>query len=424
MVWRRHFFTYASAAIYGLYPMSVSHATSTEAESYPSHEWIADDGFKAWPFYQRSWRLLKPVWPIFLYHLFSDFVGRATSFGFAVLVLLLVVMDFQAFVADASLLAWFPHLLETLGSPAFIVGAVTSFSILMMLVTALEALVLAGTWATFKQGLRDEPQSWGFGFWGLAVDHFGDVFSLWLVKLAVNAVTALLWLAILILGVQAAMSGALAAASPLFVAGSFALGLTCFALGGLLIRLVFLVAGAPLILDNVDVGEALLRAAIFSLEHLLSLYRLFLVGLAVVLIPLGVYLAAALFNNITLIAPELAPLTALFRLGAEVLLWTSITLLTVWVYGAVFAFYFHGDQRWPMEGFESQETEDPDPDDLSDFSSIDEMLPEEAPHRSRLSDLLEATDGGDDRLSEDTGSGEITPEDESQEPPQDPPENN
>ncbi len=398
--------------------MTADDRSSSSLPPLPTHRWMADEGFEAWPFFQRAASVLKPIWPIFIYHVAADLLGRLAPLGLALFLVALIAFDAHVVIEHASLWEWLPHLLETLRSPAFIVGAVASVVLLLFLLASLEALIMGGTWAMFGRGLRGEETGWGLAFFRESLDVFPQVLGLWLLQMAAQWVNALVATAIALLAYQGFLSGGMGAYPPYVLAALVALGLSSFALLAGLIRLVFLVASAPLILDDADVGEALLRGAYFTLHQIVSLYRLVLVALAIFLIPLGLYAAAALFNNITLVLPELVPLTALVRLFAEVILWTSMSLLTVWVYGALFALYYHGDRRWPMPDQKPRQTENPRPDSLDQISSIDELIPDNAPHRSSLSDAVEPPEtlGTEpDETPEDVG---IPQHPESQDPPQ------
>lgn len=327
--------------------MTTDSPPDTDHETWRSWEWVDRDTFAATPFYRRAWNILKQDWLVYLWKLAADVVARFSTLLFGFFVVTLVLVDFQAFVAAGYFpLEWFERFGHILRSPTFITGLAGSLFMIGVATTALQALIVGGIWGILDDGLRDRPVKMGGSFLRHAIDWFPEVLGLFLVRFALRIVTGLVGAAMLVAVVHAVATGGLATLANWQITVLLTVGVGCFVGWAALSRLVVEVAGAPLILDDVDLGDALLRGAVFSLDNFWSLYRLIIFALGVLLIPLGLYWLAIMFGNLALVWPALEPVGSLLQLATQALLFVSMTVVGLLFWGAVFAFYVHDDGQF------------------------------------------------------------------------------
>ncbi len=365
-----------------------------------SWKWVSYKTFSALPFYRRAWEILKKDWLVFVWKLIVDFIGRFATAAVAILIVALFVVDFQFFVADHFILDWFGHAAGILKSPGFIAGTLGALFFASLVATALEALVVGGIWGILAKGLRDQPVRLLADFMVESINRFPEVLGLFLLKFAVGLITAFLGLAILLGFGQGLFAGTLTDVPGFALTLVLAISVTFYMAWAALSRLVVEAMGAPLILDDVDLGEAILRGAHFALDNFWSLYRLLIFALAIFLAPLGIYFVLIMANNFALFyAPALSPLTSLLRFGGEILLWTSVSVITVFFYGALFAFYHCDDEEYERQPPETTDGDDPPAGDAPDGDSpfregatLDDFIPDEAPNRFHIDDILQNRD--------------------------------
>ena len=330
-------------------------STSDEQDNQPrwrTYDWVSNKTFAALPFYRAGWKILKRDWLVFVWKLIADAIARFSSLFLGVFVFVLLAVDFGLFIgADNPPLLWIERLGELVRSTGFIAGVFGSFFVLGLLVTAIQALVVGGIWGLLRDGLHDEEVHMGATFLRRGVELFPDVLSLFLVRYAARIVVVMLGAALAAATFNAITTGALADLAGWQITLFFAAAVTSYLFWAALVRLAFEVAGAPLILDDTDLGEAILRAANFTLDNFWSIYRLLIWALGILLVPLGIYFVFIMINNLALIWPVLEPIGAMLRLAGEAILFVATTIVIVLFYGALFAFYHHDDTRVdPVEG--------------------------------------------------------------------------
>lgn len=366
--------------------------------SVRSWEWVKRKTFNPLPFYRRAWEILKLDPWVFAWKMLADLLGRAANLALLAVVASLVALDLQRFAAGGGALSqWLDRFGAIASSPAFIAGLTGAIFCVAILGAALEALVTGGIWGMLATGLRDEPIEKLRTFGRVALRRFPDVFALFLLRFAVRLVTICIAAAV-------AIGLANAFASPEFAAlGTFgkalivALPVSFIISWFALTRLVLEVIGAPMIIDDLGLGEAVLEAAAFVLENFWAMYRLFIYALGLLLVPLGLYWVVLMVQNFALTWPALAAPLALLRFAGEVLMWASISVLGVLFYGAVFAFYRKDDQFVEEEERRSgahaavggmQVPNGSTPPTFHEGVTLAELLPEDAPHRFAIDELL------------------------------------
>ena len=372
--------------------MMSRHDQNDDEHRWRSWSWVSNKTFSALPFYQRSWEILKPNWTVFVWKILADLAARMATAAVGLVLVGLFVVDFQLHsAAGGGLLGWVEKIAQTVRTPSFIAGLVGLAFFASLIGTAIQALATAGVWGVIDRGLRDEPIKKIKTFWSQALEHFPAVFSLFLLRFAIQIVTILLFAA-LIMGIVHASAGGLYEGAPVLLKAIVIGGaLTFFLAWAGLSRLALEVIGAPMIMDNVDLGEAILRGCLFTVDNFWSLYRLLIFALGLLLIPLGLYWMLIMVNNLTLIWPQLAPLGTMLRLFGELILWMSISAIGVAFYGAVFAFYGHDDDAYDP----SEATDDRAGSEESQGSplfqkgaTIDDFLPDETPNRVDIDEIF------------------------------------
>lgn len=364
--------------------------------SYRSWNWVKKKTFNPVPFYKRSWEILRRDPLVFLWKLIADLISRSGTFAVFTFVLSLLIFDFQLFLEEGNPWhAWIDRFADLSVSPYFIAGFAGTVFFTTLLGTTLQAFVVGGIWGLLAAGLRGEPIHRGSTFLAHTWRHFPNVLALFLIRLAVRTVTICLGIAILFAIFHGYTQGSLSNLSTFLqsfvIAGSLAFFIGWFAIT----RLTLEVIGAPLIIDKMSLGEAILEGAAFVVENFWAMYRLLIFSLGLLLIPLFGYWLLLMLNNLTLIWPILLPLGAVLRLGAEIFLWVSISVLGVLFYGAIFAFYRRDDASIEAdavneaasfsEGSEkSIRAAGREGQASGSFDrplSLDELLPEDSPNR-------------------------------------------
>ncbi len=369
--------------------MTSSQDENSADDSWRSYNWVSSKSFAATPFYMRAWEILKQDWLVFVWKLVADFLQRAFTFVFGLLLVALVAIHLQLYLADGGTpFGWVDHLILTLQSPTFIAGIFGAVFFVTLLGTALQALIVGGIWGLIDVGLRREPIQRWTTFWSQAIARFPQVLALYLLRFAFGVINTFLAAGLLLTFYHAATVGRLAAATQwqlvLLLSGSVTFLVAWTGLS----RLVLEAASAPLIVDDVDLGESILRGAYFVLDNFWSLYRLIIFALGVLLIPLGIYWAAIMFDNLMLLMPALAPLGTFVQLIGQLFLSVSVTVVGIFFYGALFAFYHHDDQAYARDQADS---DDENAEDLGIFrqgTSLDDFLPDNSPHRFDIADVL------------------------------------
>lgn len=367
--------------------MATDTPSTPDASSTRSWSWVSSKTFAATPFYRRGWSILKQDWLVFIWKLAADFAVRATTLIAGLLVLGLFVLDFQLFVdRGRSPFAWVGHIVELVTSPGFIIGVVGFIFFVNLVGVALQAWIVGGIWGLLGRGLADEPIQMGPTFWKESIDWFPDVLGLFLIRFALRTITSLLGIALALLVIRGMATGLFAELpgwqSTLLLTGAVGF----YAAWAGLTRLVVEVAGAPLVLDDTDPGEAIVRAAAFVVDNFWSLYRILIFALGLLLVPLFLYWAAIMVNNLSMIWPAIETPGTILQFFGEILLTVAVTVVGVLFYGAVFAFYRYDDDAFDRFGAPSDDADDtddadPSPDLFERGATLREFLPDESPHR-------------------------------------------
>lgn len=361
-----------------------------------SWNWVSNKTFAATPFYRRAWQILKQDWLVFVWKLVVDFVARSSTVVVGLLVISLFALDLQWYTAAGGTpFGWLDRVVLILRSPMFLTGLVGALFFTALLTTAGQALVVGGIWGLVDVGLGErEIRRWST-FWRQALGRFPDVFALYLVRFAVGVVNILLAIALGLAFYHATTVGTLPRAPQwlwvLLIAGSSTVVLAWIGLT----RLALEVTGAPLVIDGVDLGEALLRGGAFALDNFWSLYRLIIFAAGVLLVPLGIYWAAIMVNNLTALVPALAAVGSVIQLGGQAFLTLSVTVVWIFFHGALFAFYHRDDRAVAREGddapYPSVDDADPQPPPAGIFRrgvTLDEFIPDAAPYRFSIDAVL------------------------------------
>lgn len=351
--------------------------------------------------YRRGWQMLRDDWLVFIWKLMADFAARLTGLAVGFVVLTLVIADFMQFsVGNVSILAWFDHIGAILQSPRFIAGIVGATFVANLVGVAIQAFVVGGVWGLLDRGLEGEPIAMFKTFFGQAVEQFADVMTLFALRFALGIVASLLGISIALGVVNGLTTGDLAAMAGWQSTLLLSLGLTIYIAWVALTRLVIEIAGAPLVIDDVDPGEALLRGADFVVENFWNLYRLLIFAVGLLLIPIGVYWVLIMVDNLAVLWPALEPLrpvTSLLQFGGQLLVYLSITAVGLLFYGALFAFYSCDDDVYAKTGLpgapsaadSSDDTSNASEDDVGTDIELSDMVPEDAPHRYSSGELLD-----------------------------------
>jgi hypothetical protein len=135
-------------------------------------------------------------------------------------------------------------------------------------------------------------------------------------------------------------------------------------------------------LEGVGLGEGIVRAALVVARAPLLVYRLFVLAAGILIVPLLVYWAAIMFQNVAISVPELSGIATSARLVAELVLVCGVAAFAVMLHATFFAYY-----AWTVGGLEASvlaagEGSGPPPRSLEEFvpasyehvAPIDEVL--------------------------------------------------
>ncbi|RAL23686.1 hypothetical protein DL240_05875 [Lujinxingia litoralis] len=396
---------------------------TVKAASARSWNWVKDKTFNPLPFYRRSWELLRQDPWVFAWKMLADLLGRAASLALMGVLIAIVSLDLQHFSAlGGTFNAWLARLSHVATSPSFLAGLTGAIFCVSLISSAIHALVTGGIWGLLAAGLRDDPIETLRTFWRAALLRFPDVFALFLLRFSVRLVTFCLALAAAVALIRAGQSPDFVALSPLTRALLITLPLSFLISWFALTRLVLEVIGAPMFIDNLGLGEAVLEGASFVLENFWAMYRLFIYALGLLLVPLGMYWIVLMIQNLGLAWPALTPALALLRFAGELLMWAAISALGVLFYGAVFAFYRKDDASVEEEArlsgaHPTLSASNDGPGPFVQGVGLSGLLPDDSPHRFPLDELLpELTTSDDAPPSKDTPEQPLPPRDEDSPP--------
>ncbi len=356
-----------------------------------SWDWVSHRNFSATPFYKEAWKILKQDWLVIVWKLGADFVARALLMVIGLMVLTLFIIETQLYVAAGGHpILWIDHIIGIIRTPNFFAGFVGTLCFAALLATALQALVVGGIWGLIDVGLRGESIDRWSTFWHHAVARFPEVLALYLLRFAVGVITLFLGVAVFLVIYDSYLSGALQAAPRWVVVVASAGSLTCLMGWAGLTRLALEAIGAPLVIDDVELGEAILRGGAFVLDNFWSLYRLLIFALGVLLVPLGIYWVAIMLNNLTLLVPELSALGSILQLLGQILVTVALSVVGIFFYGALFAFYHRDDAAVANERDASRSDEKAQPGPFRRGATLSDFLPERSPYRFDVDDILPA----------------------------------
>lgn len=363
---------------------------SPQDEPHRSWTWTREQPFKALSFYRRGWEILRQDWLVFLWKVLADLVGRGAFLLLGMVLLTLFLVDFELFTAAGyPFWTWPAHLLPILSSPAFIAGLVGAVFFSALAGIATDALVTGGIWGLLARGLSGQPIERGKTFTAALLERFPEVLSLFLLKSAVQLVSGCLGMALAIAFIQAGTTGALMRMNPAALTLLMAGSLTIYIAWMALTRLTLEAIGVPLILDEVPLGEAILRGASFVVDNFVAVYRLLIFYLGLLFIPLTVYWLLLMTQNLLLFVPELAILGTLVRGVGEIFLWLSLSVLGVVFHGALFAFYHCDDSQVSIGALPGEPAGAEEEKPLFHRgTTLQELLPEESPFRFSFEEAL------------------------------------
>lgn len=315
-------------------------------------------------YYGRAWRLLRGDLLIFVVKMIASGLGSAVwllSLGFIALIVLIHLG--RALDLAPSILAMGEMLpraaTQAVSRPGLLPGAAGILLGSWALTVCIDALTMSAVWGLIARRIhearafaalaapsdrpRRHPRARSAGaLMGLASHHFVRALKLQLMSLVVRAtLTALAVL--LLIGVWSATTGhgALASAPAWARAIAWALPVTLWCALAILVRLTLALAAAPLMLERAGVGESLLEAAVVVSRRFVDLYRLFVFGAGLLLVPLLGYWLVLILSNFAADTPALMPVLAIARIFGDLLLAASIATLSVLFYAVLFL-YFDG----------------------------------------------------------------------------------
>lgn len=284
----------------------------------------------------RAVRTVPGVWVIRgLFEAFSVLFRLSFLFAFG----LLFVVHFANHVeAGGTAFAWPDALLQTLQQPSAFVGVAGVLVVGSLFLFAAESFTFAGMWsATSRAVTGADVRRWS-GAWSGAIASFPHAVG---IRLLVRC-SELTLLAMIAgtLAITAATAGFVAdwSGSPLLAPSvTWALILTFGSAMAIVFRLSAELVAAAVYLDDVSLGEGILRAAATVIRRPIYLYRLFIAAAAVLIPPLGVAWLAAIGHHVFVIdAPLLA---TLLRLFAELAIVAGLVAFSVMMHATFFAYY-------------------------------------------------------------------------------------
>lgn len=303
--------------------------------------------------YQNAWQILKKAPLLFALKLGAGLASGALWIGIALLVtlplLLLVGRSLEGAVPGLrGVMATGAEFLSHLSHPLFILGFFGLLAGAWAMSLCTHAFASAGIWATLRRGVRQEQvffnseQNSLRGFLELlrgGVAYFPRVLRLQLMVACTRVILALLGI-LLVTGVLLATTRGVFAGSPVLVrAFLWAWPLTLLSGFAVLVRLSTEVAAASVILDDFPIGRALLRGATFVVHSFVPVYRLFLYGAKLFLLPLVFYWIVVIGQNMVFVFPSLGPLFAVLRVLAFIILFVASSIIAVFFKAAIFSYY-------------------------------------------------------------------------------------
>lgn len=243
-----------------------------------------------------------------------------------------------------------------------------------------DALVSGGVFASLARGLEDRRVEGISELLECVGEGFPKVFVLRVVGGAAEITLGLLGITVAIAVATPFMSyGGVETWSTTGKVTLIATPAFLFLSLGLLVRLTFQVAAAPLFVDDATVGEAIADGARFLVDRLAGVYRLLVFAASLLLAPLFAYWIWTMVGSLWGLQSAYAPLFSAGRLVGQVVLYTATSLLAVLFYGAIFAYYAArtGGPEVPISGAQNGSA---DPTVSEQTSPYDES--------TRLADLL------------------------------------
>lgn len=292
------------------------------------------------PYYERALTSVREDPWVIAWKVGSDFLYRLAT--------LMVLGFFVALFADhfarsmtrhGDLGAWAREVADLVLSKPFIAGSVGTLGVVLMLGMCLDAFIRGGIWGTLAQSTQQRPVIRWKTFFERGTSRFPAMIGFkllsYLVWVFLLTLAAMLFVCVL----TVTTTGAFADASPLTLGALWGMAGAIFFSITVLFRLTLAATCAPLFLEDRPLGEAIIVAASFVLEHTLQLYRLFLVMLGLTLIPLGLYWSVLMLQNLAIWFDTLVSAAATVRLVADFVLLASISAVSVFFYGALLAYY-------------------------------------------------------------------------------------
>ena len=313
----------------------------------------AETDYQASDYFKLAWSMIcRDPWLVG-WRLLADLVSAAARPATLLwLVLITGGWTAQRISGGASEFEAARAMLERMTQPGFVLAAVGLLLVATLFGFLTDALVSGGIWSTLADLTDGDDVRPVSGFFKKLPGAFPRAAGLravaavgeWIVVLLGGMVTVTL------LGMYNLPSG-LADASLIVQAVALSVPVFFFFVLAALVRFAFMTAAAPLFIDDLSVGASIAAGARFVLEHLSGVYRLFVFAAGLLLIPLfGLWGIA----TIQAFAGSTAS-TAIFplRMVAQVIVYLTVSLLTVYFEAALFAFYARVEGRAaPFEYFD------------------------------------------------------------------------
>lgn len=328
-------------------------------------------------FLRLGWRGARRVPGVWLLRGGFEFAAYLYRFLFAFGFGLLFVVHFATFAEAGLPLPLYPTLLfETIARPGTMAALLGLATVGWAVLFAAESFVYAGMWSALREAtVNRSTRPWTSAFTG-AFASFGQAVS---VRLLVRLCDATLFVTLmgilLTTGWIAARVGAWTDSALLAPAMTWAAILTVVSVALVVVRLTTEFVAAAVFVDDVGLGEGILRAAQTTLRNPLYLYRLFIVSAAVLIPPLLAGWLAALLQNV-LFAVDATALASVFRLGAELAIVVGLVMFSVMMHATFFAYYAWSTQRLEAFGVSSDHPKLTEllPTSYKNVANVDEIL--------------------------------------------------
>jgi hypothetical protein len=318
-------------------------------------------------------------------------------------------------VVAAFLLLGVILLLFTGPSTALVVGMMGIVATGIGLVLALDAVVMGTVWTHGARTAGDRDSSLtatGAFFEGLS--RFGEVLMLrslsFLTRLAVLAMF-LAWAVPLV--VVSTRSGGLWGSPVAVPAVVMAVASSLYAVAAGLVAMTVEMTAPVYFLKRRRLGPAIREAAGVVLERPVFVYRVFVSALAVLLPALALAWGASIAYALTFEHAQIAPLTAMLRSVANLILFASLGFFVVMLQFSFFAYYAH--RLGLLSGFPPKFLDGPQRS--AKKVPIAAMIPTSLVHRIRVSEVLTQRETDHDASTqEDEASGKGRESQESEQP--------